>query len=1063
MAILYKILFSVFFVVSTGSAKVLKIDISGADGQKPKDGECCEDLPKTKNLNQKPRQGDHAKPGTPGEHALDVDLQLKDTGGIKGHIVVYGTVYNQNGRPTSIINESIELNSTIFIDASGGIGARGGIGGKGQNGCEGVDGEDAEIGTKGTDGTRGCNSGGGGNASAAQDGGDGGNVRAYIPADQTHLALLVSADVSKGSGGDPGRVGQPGVPGKGGDGGKPLKYISHYIKPEPCEDSDTTTGSGNGSGSGNYIGSGGGSSIGSDDDSGGIGSGSGSGSSGGSSGGVEDLGNGYFRFESNATPYLREILDQSKRMAGDIFNELIGVNPAFACGGPDIPVYKTVEGGESKPDGEPGPKGKGDTSPGDDGDDGSFEFIVVEANGRETAYKRPFNLKLLSYRIWDDLPGGNNDGVFEPNEILTISNIRIKNTESMPSPRMADVVISIETKNWLIANPLDRVIVPSIMGNKEITLKDTFKVQVKNVFSVGQDQVWKVTDSIVSKGSIPRIKRTLEGLELPQSFEISFPVEITPIESVSVVGPGETASIQWKITNVSKSNFVGLNGSLRKLQTTLNRVGGNAPQNSIANFKFAGDENDSSSNFLKTIMELRPHVPIIISGEIDFSKDAEPYTYVDLQSTLGLEIFGTNQMSTIMTRSHRINISQTYKYTPGSSVLLLTHSKITRDEYKAWLDIFEDLGLKADVWDISYYKDLNLIEDLKAGQGKSLMRNYSGKTIVLLNDTETGYESLDTIRLLNRSQFYQSALEQNINFYILGGEKEFLAKQLVGMHLSPNNLEHTPAAKDDFIRQIEREGFDSNVFTMNNPDQLTYLEMHNSLKKHPESYHSLVFKREGGQTKLALYPSLSQMSGGMIAQPANMHEKSQPAFIRSEQNLRSFLLSLGFEDKIKSYSVILKSGNQLYLPLISSAIMHDLIEFSYAYSKSSAKKSEFLGKLNAFKDTLNISEVHPRSKDQLGRVIAAISYFANISSEVGLQDVSNKLISKLDGTTKTSHEKYLESYRQFSSKREAVLKVNFDKVFDTYKMFTLPAIGRAITSGNTLFIKSSRALTGDLK
>ncbi len=1029
-----KLILFLFFQMNVAFAEVLSIDISGQSGMPPVDGACCDNMSPTSNPNQNPRDGDDARPGTLGANANNLDLELEDNGRLNGQIIVYGTVYNSNnGRVRSNINDTISLTSSIFVNAEGGDGARGGIGGQGQDGCEGRDGSDATETRNGQDGTDGCDSGNGGDASVAQDGGVGGQVRVIIPADQTHLALLVSADIEGGNGGASGRPGQPGRPGQGGDGGDSKTYVDYWVDEPACPPPPSSSGGGY-DGGGNYS----------------------------PGGGSNDLGNGYNSFESNAAPHLLEILKGTTQIAGDILNELIGVSPAYACGGRN-PVYATNAGGDDGSDGQSGSVGRGDTSPGQDGDDGKFEFIVVEPNGRETVYRRPFDLQLLSYDLRDSAPGGNEDGIFEPNEILTISRIRIKNVAQMPSPRMTDVILSIQTSNWLIANPVDKVVVPSLNGGQEITLPNRFQVQVRNTFTAGQSESWSVSDTIVPRGSVPRIQRTLGGLALPKTVHMSFPVEITPIQSVSVIGPGETAAIQWRVTNTSAGNFIGLNGAIRRLQTTLRRVGGDAPQNTIANISIAGDENGSLAGYLRTITELRSNESVIISGQINFSSEAQPYTYVDIQTSLGLEIFGTGEMSTIMTQGHRISISQTYRYTPGASVLLLTHSSITREEYSAWMAVFENLGLKADVWDISYNRDLNLVKDLQDNQGHSLMKNYAGKTIVLLNGPLSDNRNLEAMRLLNRSQFYQAALENNINFYVLGGDQESLFSQLVGMHLSPNALEQTAVNKESFLRHVESQEISSAPISIANPDQLTYQELQKRLRQFPAANHSLIFTDSGSnRTRLTLYPSLSQLSGSMIAQPATVREKASLSFIRSSKNLRPFLLSLSLNDKIKSYKSILKSGDRLYLPFITSALIHDLIEVSYVYKTTDTKKAEQLEKLQAFAESILMSEVHGNSKEQLGRVVAAIAFFAQASSDNALVSYSNQLVNKLDDPTKTFYRTFLESFKQFSSRRETALRVNFEKTFDTYKMFTLPAIGRAITSSNTLFIKSSVVIKGDL-
>jgi hypothetical protein len=250
------------------------------------------------------------------------------------------------------------------------------------------------------------------------------------------LALLVSANVDSGNGGASGRPGQPGSPGRGGDGGDSHRYISRYEDEPACPSSP-------------------------------------SGGGGGGGGGIRDLGNGYDSFESNLSPNLLDFMKGTGQVAGEILNGLIGVSPAYACGGRRA-VYDTNPGGSDGRNGRSGSMGGGITSPGRNGDEGQLEFIVVNPDGSETSYARPFNLKLLSYDISDAAPGGNGDGIFEPNETLTISSLRVINDSAMPSPRMADVILSLQTSNWLLANPIDQVVIPPLPGRGQVLLDKVF-------------------------------------------------------------------------------------------------------------------------------------------------------------------------------------------------------------------------------------------------------------------------------------------------------------------------------------------------------------------------------------------------------------------------------------------------------------------------------------------------------------------------------------------------------------------------------------------------------------
>lgn len=103
-------LVSLFAAAGSGSAQNVRIDASGTNGKDPVDGQY---------------PGGHATQGTPGGHAKNVDLYIKDSMGVRGYLILTATLTDEFGNQTvDINNRSLDLTSRIFVDASGGLGAR---------------------------------------------------------------------------------------------------------------------------------------------------------------------------------------------------------------------------------------------------------------------------------------------------------------------------------------------------------------------------------------------------------------------------------------------------------------------------------------------------------------------------------------------------------------------------------------------------------------------------------------------------------------------------------------------------------------------------------------------------------------------------------------------------------------------------------------------------------------------------------------------------------------------------------------------------------------------------
>lgn len=67
------------------------------------------------------------------------------------------------------------------------------------------------------------------------------------------------------------------------------------------------------------------------------------------------------------------------------------------------------------------------------------------------------------------------------------------------------------------------------------------------------------------------------------------------------------------------------------------------------------------------------------------------------------------------------------------------------------------------------------------------------------------HRDLQSIKMLNRAQFYEVASKHGINLYVLGGEKEYLTAELIGMHLKPKDLAPVPGNKQILLIKLKLE------------------------------------------------------------------------------------------------------------------------------------------------------------------------------------------------------------------------------------------------------------------
>ncbi|RIB21058.1 hypothetical protein C2G38_2140861 [Gigaspora rosea] len=122
--------------------------------------------------------------------------------------------------------------------------------------------------------------------------------------------------------------------------------------------------------------------------------------------------------------------------------------------------------------------------------------------------------------------------------------------------------------------------------------------------------------------------------------------------------------------------------------------------------------------------------------------EAEAFEYVDFWLYLELGKIAEPTIPKIVhILSFDVRVSTIYRGFPQGfypDVLLITNHKTTRNEYLAWVKLFKEiLGLRFFIWDISQMGHFSLMKDittLYSNEPTTLMKDLSGKTIIVLNN-----------------------------------------------------------------------------------------------------------------------------------------------------------------------------------------------------------------------------------------------------------------------------------------------------------------------------------------
>lgn len=630
------------------------------------------------------------------------------------------------------------------------------------------------------------------------------------------------------------------------------------------------------------------------------------------------------------------------------------------------PKYRTEShyqsGGSDGFDGPSGSNGSGNISGGADGKIGDFKFVIHDKNGGKKLYNKAFELFISSYTLIDE----NEDGVFEPGEKVTISNITIKNRNKMPSPYgKANFTTFLNSSQWIIAGN-EELVIPRLGAYGSVTLKKKLTFRLKHSDQIGQDVPLVFYDTVTPSNKISKIGRTQQNFSLTRNITITYPVEITKFYIPESVGSGEKIKVYWKIKNISSIDYGGEAEIKRKLSSSLRRTGGDATGQTVSFIDASGANFKMPQGFLAGISRLRSGEEMIVEGILEVSKSALPYTNVVLSTQLNLQKYHANKVSAIQENTLSLRISRLYSYTPGASLLLITNSATTREEYTSWLRLTKAMGLIIDIWDISYYGYLSLINDLSSvGASGTLMNNYANKTIIMLNNSHPRTNEKFIVKL-KQAEFLQAAMQKKTNFYILGGQKEEMNAKLTRLLLARATSNHSFENEKEYFQKKEKMPTDSfktfvksyNPFSSDMPP-ISDLKQQASdfsdklLLEDPRNRYVVRYKYNPSLLKKSFIASkfhlgdilvtntLTPGLGKAVMMPLDEGQIHRKDFIEGNENFRGLLLAMSTTSKIELLLHQLeaqKDQQSLIIKSLKDAIIYDLIteidrEESYSFAK----------------------------------------------------------------------------------------------------------------------------------
>jgi len=424
-------------------------------------------------------------------------------------------------------------------------------------------------------------------------------------------------------------------------------------------------------------------------------------------------------------------------------------------------------GGSSGYDGAPGYTPNSPLFPGRDGEDGSLT-ILVETDEGTVSYPGLYKLTLGGFRA----SVGADNGIFEPGDTITISDIEVVNDGAMPTPRGQRIKIAVSPNAWSETESVELHLTESIPPGGSLVIPGRLMLTIKEMTGE-QLQAYRESKALDLRAEACRFSQKLRSFTLPQEILLSHPIETTEVSYVESLLQGEVARVSLRVSNNSEK-ALGIDGDESAIRRGI---------------KLRFEEQwhrEHSARLVFCEKDGTPTAVPILEREIGYLKPGEScevITYVTLAATdlarrahflhgnLLLEKIGTTQDFKCIQTSN-IEFKEGIPYQPNSQAafLLVINSKTTEAEIEAWKGVAQTLHLPFSVWDMGVHPYLPMTDYSPAAQSNALAAEWQKKLIVVLNRGSDGASSdiLTPLDYLSRQDLNIAMRIHDLRFYIVG-------------------------------------------------------------------------------------------------------------------------------------------------------------------------------------------------------------------------------------------------------------------------------------------------------
>ena len=365
------------------------------------------------------------------------------------------------------------------------------------------------------------------------------------------------------------------------------------------------------------------------------------------------------------------------------------------------------------------------------------------------------------------IASGIDDGIYEPNERISVSHLLMVNSGGLPLPSGAESFIP---STPTIKFEPERYSLPDIMpGNR-------FEVPITYFGRIFDEPPPNKPGPFVSKAEfIPQIEllgRPFEKSFLKQILVVQYPVKLAFLRCAENLGRGEVSTLEIGVQNISRmpyGNCPGSGGKVvlqvhfdqRLLPVATGKIGlSNVP------YTVTYDPSTRDSMFVQ-MHAIPPGETVTVQITVQMESRAELFDRCFWQTDVYL------RDKLIEYNFQKIRVSPFYSPSdPVADVLMVTNQDITRREFVFWQHILENLNVTVDFWDTGRYNGLSVDLGNNARHPVTWEGRYMGKLILYPHANLQHLWGIDIIRHFHGNNFREGPLTDSsssmVLFYVAG-------------------------------------------------------------------------------------------------------------------------------------------------------------------------------------------------------------------------------------------------------------------------------------------------------